>query len=325
MNNRIQREQDWYRQLTEGESSRVPKKSPEPRPKVQSKHEPKKQMRGFDCVAGMDELKKLFWESLINVLQNPECAKAFGIRPPSILMYGPAGCGKTFFAEKVAEEAGIAFMKVNPDEIASQYIHGTQQKIEQVFAEAEEKAPVLLFFDEFETMVPKRSSGIDSDLRNGETNEFLCKLNNVADKGVYVVAATNRPDCIDPAVMRTGRIDEIIYVDMPDAKTRENLFKLSLSRIPSENDIDFRVLAEMTEGYNCSDIDYIVKVAARKMFNINSAERNAVYKGVNQAILEETIRHRRPSLDSHALREYDRLHDMFSQEGRRQRATIGYR
>lgn len=325
MNNRIKKEQEWYRQLTEDGSSRIPKKSPEPRPKAQPKQEPKKQLSGFDCVAGMDELKKLFCESLINVLQNPECAKAFGIHPPSILMYGPAGCGKTFFAEKVAEEAGIAFMKVNPDAIASQYIHGTQQKIEQVFANAEEKAPVLLFFDEFETMVPKRSGGTDSDLRNGETNEFLCKLNNVADKGVYVVAATNRPDCIDPAVLRTGRIDEIIYVGMPDVTTRESLFKLSLSKIPLESDIDYHALAEMTEGYNCSDIDYIVKLAARRMFNINSAERNMSYKGVDQVMLEEIIRHRRPSLDSYAIREYERLHAMFSKEGRPQHNPIGYR
>lgn len=325
MDNRIQREQDWFRQLTESDGIRTPKKTPQPKPIEQPKHEPQKPQRGFDCVAGMDELKKLFRESLINVLENPECAEAFGIRPPSILMYGPAGCGKTFFAEKAAEEAGIAFMKVDPDMVASQYIHGTQQKIDKVFTEAEEQAPILLFFDEFETMVPKRTSGADSDLRNGETNEFLCKLNNVADRGVYIVAATNRPDCIDPAVLRTGRIDEIMYVDMPDVKTRESLFRLCLSRIPSTHDIDCRALSEMTEGYNCTDIDYIVRVAARKMFNINSAEHNTSYKEVNQVLLEEIICHRRPSISNQELREYERLRDMFSQEGHRRHTTIGYR
>lgn len=325
MDDRIQREQDWFRQLTKGDGGRAPKKSPEPKPQCQPKREPDKPSQGFDCVAGMDELKKLFRESLINVLQNPECAKAFGIRPPSILLYGPAGCGKTFFAEKAAEEAGIEFMKVDPDVIASQYIHGTQQKIKQVFTDAEGKAPVLLFFDEFETMVPKRGGGADSDLRNGETNEFLCKLNNVAERGIYVIAATNRPDCIDPAVLRTGRIDEIVYVGMPDAKTRENLFRLGLSRIPSMEDIDCRTLAEMTEGFNCSDVDYIIKVAARKMFNINTSEQNTCYKRVSQTLLEETIHHRRPSLDSYALHEYERLRDMFSLEGQRHHSTIGYR
>lgn len=254
MNNRMNDEQEWFRQLTEGKKGKKDKTqrtSTAGRKSIdQPRRHPKNSKQGFKCVAGMDELKTLFMEGFINVLRNPECARAFGVRPHSILLYGPSGCGKTFFAEKAAEEAGIAFMKVEPDSIASPYIHGTQEKIEEVFKDAEAQAPVLLFFDEFETMVPRRSgSNNDYDFRNGETNEFLCKLNNVADKGVYVVAATNRPDCIDPAVLCTGRMDEIVYVDMPDIKAREGLFQLLLSDLPVARGIDHHALAEMTEGH----------------------------------------------------------------------------
>ena len=332
MNDRMQDEQEWFRQLTEMEDKKHKKHKKQKasdggrRPITQPKRRPDDSKRGFKSVAGMDELKILFLEGLINVLRNPECARAFGVRPPSILLYGPSGCGKTFFAEKAAEEAGIAFMKVEPDSIASPYIHGTQEKIEEVFKDAEAQAPVLLFFDEFETMVPRRSgSNNDYDFRNGETNEFLCKLNNVADKGVYVVAATNRPDCIDPAVLRTGRIDEIVYVDMPDIKAREGLFQLLLSDLPVTRGIDHHALAEMTEGYNCSDIDYIVRVAARKMFNANVKDKRFRYKTISQKLIEETIRDRIPSVDSQSLRGFERMRAQFSVEGRRQPATIGFR
>ncbi len=159
--------------------------------KVRKQPAPKK-ARGFDDVAGMEELKRLVTEGFINVLNNRECAEAYGITPPSILFYGPAGCGKTYFAEKIAEELGINFIKVVPDDLASTFVHGSQEKIGELFQKAEKKAPTLIFFDEFDALVPQRTSD-DSSHQNGETNEFLCKLNNASEKGVYVLAATNHP------------------------------------------------------------------------------------------------------------------------------------
>ena len=200
--------------------------------------------------------------------QNPQIStiKVQFFKTSYLLFYGPAGVGKTFIAEKVAEEIGIHFMKVIPDDLASSYIHGTQAKIGNLFQEAEEKAPTLLFFDEFDCMVPQRSNNDDNN-QNGEVNEFLCMLNNAADRGIYVIAATNHSERIDKAVLRTGRIDELIYVDMPDMKARESLFKLSLGNLPIEKDINYSLLAEKTRGFNCSDIGYIVQIASRNMFN----------------------------------------------------------
>jgi transitional endoplasmic reticulum ATPase len=279
---------------------------------------------GFMDVAGMDELKQLVIEGFINVLNNRECAKAFGVTPPSLLFYGPAGCGKTFFAEKIAEEVGVNFMKVVPDDIASTLVHGSQEKIAAVFKTAVKNAPTLIFFDEFDAMVPRRSSD-DRNYQNGEVNEFLCMLNNASEKGIYVLAATNHPERIDKAVLRTGRIDELIYVDMPDSKARESLFRLALSKLPVEENIDFTRLADMTKGYNCSDISYIIKVASRKMFNASIREKDKPYKMITQTLLEDTISRKAPSVSSRDLREYERIRSEFSpKDGGCKHQTIGF-
>lgn len=285
--------------------------------------EVKKVGNGFADVAGMDELKRMVTEGFINVLNHRECAEAYGIRPPSLLFYGPTGCGKTFFAEKIAEEVGINFMKVLPDDIASTLVHGTQEKIGELFRKAESKAPTLMFFDEFDAMVPRRSND-DRNYQNGEVNEFLCMLNNAADRGVYVLAATNHPERIDKAVLRTGRIDEMIYVDMPDRAARESLFRLALSKLPADDDIDYVQLAVLTGGYNCSDIDYIVKTASRKMFNESIRNESLPYKKITQRLLETMISSCRPSVSSRDLREYERIRSEFSPKEGKGRCTIGF-
>ena len=281
---------------------------------------------GFGDIAGMDELKGFVTENFINVLRNPKCAKVYGIVPPSMLFFGPAGCGKTFFAEKMAEEVGINFMKIVPDDLACTWVHGTQQKIGEVFRDAEKKAPTLLFFDEFDAMVPRRSGEEANQHYDSEVNEFLCMLNNASDRGVYVLAATNHPERIDKAVLRTGRIDEMIYIDMPDKEARRSLFSLALSRLPSDEDIDTGRLADLTEGYNCSDISYIVKSAARKMFNATISGKNDEYLRISQTLLEEGIAHKSPSVSGRDLREYERVRNELSPKDKGcSCATIGFR
>lgn len=321
-------EKDWLHRIMDNENKDIQKKNYIQDKKVKSPTEPKvkKSGNGFQDVAGMDELKQLVKEEFINVLKNRECASAYGIKPPAILFYGPAGCGKTFFAEKMAEEVGIDFIKIVPDNLACTWIHGTQQKIGEVFREAEKKAPVLLFFDEFDAMVPQRSADEANQLLNGEVNEFLCMLNNASDRGIYVLAATNHPERIDRAVLRTGRIDEMIYIDMPDNEARKDLFRLALSKLPVAEDIDYDRLASLTTGYNCSDIDYIVKKASRKAFNVSIMNTDIPYTKITQDILEEIISHRSPSVNSKDLREYERVRSEISpKDGNYRPARIGFR
>ena len=327
MNTKTSAEKEWLRKMKTEHNGKATQPSPAVthaavQPETKQPHT--KSHRGFKDVAGMDDLKQLVTEGFINVLNNRECAKAYGITPPSLLFYGPAGCGKTFFAEKIAEEVGIHFIKVVPDDLASTLVHGTQEKIGEVFRKAEKKAPTLIFFDEFDAMVPQRSND-DRNYQNGETNEFLCMLNDAAKKGIYVLAATNHPERIDRAALRTGRIDEIIYVDMPDAEARESLFRLTLSKLPTDEAIDYTRLADLTQGYNCSDISYIVKVASRRMFNASIKERENPYRLITQQLLEETISQRSPSVSSRELREFERLRSEFSPRDKQgPHVTIGF-
>lgn len=144
--------------------------------------------------------------------------------------------------------------------------------------------------------------------------------------GRFVLAATNHPERIDKAVLRTGRIDEMVYIDMPDKEARKSLFSLALSKLPSDEGIDINRLAELTEGYNCSDIIYIVRSAARKMFNATIKGCTDEYQPISQTLLEEVISKKRPSVSGRDLREYERVRSEFSpkDDGCRH-ATIGFR
>jgi len=217
---------------------------------------------GFADVAGMDDLKKMLTERVIWVLRDREKARKYRLLPPNgMLLYGPPGCGKTYFAEKFAEESHFNYMVVNGSDVGSTYIHGTQGKIAALFQEAAAKAPTVLCFDEFDSFVPARGSDAARH-RPEEVNEFLSQLNNCAQRGIFVIGTTNRMDMIDPAVLRKGRLDLHVEIPAPDAQTRELMFAHHLKGRPLADDIDLPALAALSDGYASSDIAFIVNDAA---------------------------------------------------------------
>lgn len=257
--------------------------------------------RGFEDIAGMQELKNLLLQKVIFVIQNKELAEQYKLLPPNgMLLYGPPGCGKTFFAEKFAEQTAFNFMLVKSSDLASVYVHGSQEKIRDLFKKAEENAPVVLCFDEFDAFVPSRSSTGSASYVSGEVNEFLSQLNNCSEKGIFVVGTTNRPDMIDPAVLRTGRLDKHIFVPLPDHDARKEMFAIHLKGRPfDESAIDFDKLADMTDGYIASDIAFIVNDAATVAAFTKAP--------ITQELIEKSIQCISPSISQSLKEAYEDL------------------
>ncbi len=255
---------------------------------------------GFADIAGMDDLKEMLRKRVILILKDKELAEKYKLTPPNgMLLYGPPGCGKSFFAEKFAEETGFNFILVKASDLGSIYIHGSQGKIADLFKKAEENAPSILCFDEFDAFVPSRSGDLGSN-QAGEVNEFLSQLNNCSKRGIFVIATSNRPDKVDPAVLRTGRIDKQVYVPMPDKTARKLMFELYLKGRPCDK-IDSDELAEKADGYVASDIAYVVNEAATiAAFN---------HENITQELLCKTIEGIKPSINKELLKEYEEMRD----------------
>ena len=273
---------------------------------------------GFKDIAGMKPLKDYLYQRVIFVIQNKEKAEEYKLTTPNgMLLYGPPGCGKTFVAEKFAEETGFNFILVKSSDVASSFLHGSQEKIAQLFKQAEKNAPIVICFDEFDALVPDRSS-LAASQTSSEVNEFLTQMNNCAKRGIFVVGTTNRPDKIDPAVLRTGRIDKLVYVPLPDKEARKEMFILHIEGRPYDSCIDFDRLAEITEGYIASDIAYVV----------NDAAMVAAFtdKKITQELLEESISGTRPSLGKDTLNIYENIRNNMENTERRNlnRPQIGF-
>ena len=297
---------------------------------------------GFADVAGMDDIKSMMRKKIINVLKNqklaekyriqipngmllygpPGCGKSFIAEkyriqiPNGMLLYGPPGCGKSFIAEKFAEEAGWNYKLIRSSDLSSTYVHGSQKKIGQLFEEARKNAPMILNFDEFDALVPDRGRS-GSAYMSGEVNEFLSQMNSCGKDRVFVIASSNRPDLIDPAVRRKGRLDQLIYIPVPDAAAREGMFRVQMKGRPQEEGIDFGRLASLTENYVSADIAWIVNDAAEKAF-----EERA---GITEKMLEDAIKRTRPSVGPDDIRYYESLREKIEKSAKESAHTpIGF-
>ena len=265
----------------------------------------KKIGNGFADVAGMTELKEQLQSDVIDLLKNPGRAKELGLSIPNgLLFYGPPGCGKTFFAERFAEEIGCNYIYVLCSDVASPYIHGGQEKIANLFEEARKNAPTILFLDEVEAMIMNRNKHSNVS-EQGEVNEFLGQLNNCGAEGVMVIAATNEPTLIDPAALRAGRLELKYYIPQPDKETRIQLFKVGLRGRNTELGINYERLAELTENRVSSDIKLIIDTAARIVFKGKT-------EMITQSVLEEAISRIPPTVGLDVIRKCEKIRDEFT-------------
>lgn len=276
-------------------------------------------LRGFDAIAGMEDLKRILNDDVVGALKDREQYEEYGLEIPNgMLLYGPPGCGKTFMAERFAEEVGLNFRSLKPSDFASIYVHGAQEKIGQLFDEARKEAPSVLFLDELDAILPNRENGLHHSYAS-EVNEFLAQMSNCSQDGIFIIGATNRPELIDPAILRTGRMDKVVYVGPPDFAARKAMFQLHLTGRPCEASIDLDDIAGLTDGRVSSDIKFLVNEAARL------AMKNKTKIGTPQ--LQEAVRNHAPSVSPEEIAKYETSRKRFEsgREGKRDdRPTLGF-
>ena len=285
--------------------------------KIQSK---KAKGKGFDAIAGMKALKEQLQFDVINALRNPEEYAKYGITIPNgILFYGPPGCGKTFFAKCLAEEIGVECMILTPASLKSKYVNATQENIAQMFKEAEKKAPIVIFIDEINELLPNRESNDIHEMSKSAVNEFLAQMDRTGEKAIFIIGATNFPHNIDPAALRSGRIEKKFYIPPPDFEARKAMFEMYLKNRPLDFGIDYNELSRLTENYVSADIEFLVNEASRVALKNKTR--------ISMAILTEVIKNSKPSVTLQELKKYELIKakmDGENIEQKNERRRIGF-
>ena len=218
----------------------------------------------FSDVAGEDETKENLTE-IVDYLHNPNKYKEVGATmPKGILLSGPPGTGKTILAKAVAGEANVPFFSMSGSEFVEMFVGMGAAKVRDLFKQAKEKAPCIVFIDEIDAIGKKREGQIGgNDEREQTLNQLLTEMDGFEENsGVILLAATNRPESLDPALTRPGRFDRNVPVELPDLKGREEILKVHAKRIKLANDVDFRKIARMASGASGAELANIINEAA---------------------------------------------------------------
>jgi transitional endoplasmic reticulum ATPase len=231
----------------------------------------------WEDAGGLDDVKQHLIEAVEWPLKTPELFTRLGIRPPKgILMYGPPGCGKTLLARAVATESEANFISIKGPEVFSKWVGESEKAIREVFRKARMAAPAVIFLDEIDSLTPRRGMGMsDSGVSERVISQLLTEMDGITTlQDIVVIAATNRPDMVDSAVIRPGRFDRLIYVPEPDDKSRLQIFKIYTKGMPLNADVDLNQLAMATRYYSGADIESLCREAAMHALrrDINSHE-----------------------------------------------------
>ncbi|CAG1009457.1 cell division protease FtsH [Methanosarcinales archaeon] len=215
-------------------------------------------------IGGLESVKQELIEAVEWPLKYPEAFEAIHTRPPrGVLLFGPPGTGKTMLAKAIATESEANFISIKGPELLSKYVGESEKAIRETFRKARQAAPTIIFFDEIDSMVPTRGISFDTGVTERMVSQILTEIDGLEElKNVVVVAATNRPDMVDPALLRPGRLERFIYVSPPDLKEREIIFNIHLKGKPLAPEIDIKELALRTQGYVGADIEAICHEAA---------------------------------------------------------------
>ncbi|MBL7206882.1 MAG: CDC48 family AAA ATPase [Candidatus Aenigmarchaeota archaeon] len=262
----------------------------------------------WENIGGLEKIKESLKESIEWPMKNPESFKRIGIKPPTgLLLYGPPGTGKTLLAKAVANESGANFISVKGPEILSKWVGESEKGLRDIFRRAKQVAPTIIFFDEIDSIAPRRG-GNDSGTRVTENvvSTILTEMSGLEEMhDVVIIAATNRPDMIDPALLRPGRFDRQLLVSAPDEKSRLEVFKVHTKDMPLKG-VDLKTLTKETDGYTGADIENIIREAGMSALRDNIKSDSVTDKNFKVAM--ETVS---PSVDENVIKFYDKIAEIF--------------
>jgi len=259
----------------------------------------------WEDVGGLEEVKQLLREAVELPLRRADSFRRLGIEPPKgVLLYGPPGTGKTLLAKAVANESEANFLTAKGSDLLSKWFGESEKRIAEVFAKARQVAPAVIFLDELDALAPKRGTALgEPHVTERIVNQLLSELDGLEElRGVVVIGATNRPDIIDPALLRPGRFDELIYIPIPDKETRKAIFQVHTRKMSLAPDVNLDELVEKTEGFTGADIAAVCKKAGRLALR-EDLEIEAVKQEHFLRAIEETP----PSVSPEARRHYEEL------------------
>ncbi len=254
-------------------------------------------------------------------LTQKDAFKRLGIKPPrGILLYGPPGCGKTLLAKAVATESEANFISIKGPEVLSKWVGESEKAIREVFRKARLAAPSIIFFDEIDSLIPVRGTSSDSNVTERVISQLLTELDGLEElKDIVVLGATNRPDIVDPAVLRPGRFDRLIFVSPPNEKGRLQIFKVYTRDMPLASSVSIKELASVTNGFVGSDIEALCReagmLALRESFEIES---------VTMSHFNDALERIHPTVTPEVIKYYEKISERFKSPSRITSPKIGY-
>ncbi|WP_440059034.1 CDC48 family AAA ATPase [Thermogladius sp. 4427co] len=252
-------------------------------------------------IGGLDAIKQELRMSIEWPLKYPDTFKRLGIKPPKgILLYGPPGTGKTLLAKAVATESGANFIAIRGPEVLSKWVGESEKAIREVFRKARLYAPCVIFFDEIDSIAPVRGYAYDSGVSERVVSQLITEMDGIEKlENVVVIAATNRPDMLDPALLRPGRFDKLIYVPPPDINARLEILKIHTRNMPLAEDVDLYEIARATEGYSGADLEALVREAA-----LNAIKEDLNIEKIHIRHFKEALNKVKPSITQEMLKFY---------------------
>jgi transitional endoplasmic reticulum ATPase len=269
---------------------------------------------GWTDIGGLDDARQKLREGIELPLKDPEAFRRIGIRPAKgFLLYGPPGTGKTLLAKAVAREAQANFIATKSSDLLSKWYGESEQQIARLFARARQVAPTVLFIDELDSLVPARGGGLgEPQVTERVVNTILAEMDGLEElQSVVVIGATNRPTLIDPALLRPGRFDELIYVGVPDRDGRRRILGIHTGRMPLGDDVDLDDLADRTDRFTGADLEDLVRRAGLNALRTSLAVSSVVMEHFDAA-LKET----RASVTPEMEREYEAMEATLKQKAR---------